>query len=712
IAENQINVITVHASDTSAVTYSIIEGNDQSKFSIDSSSGALTFNTAPDFENPTDTGSDNIYEVTVRATDTSNNQAEQMISVTVTDVEDTLPVFTSNDAYTSPENKRYVTSDIHAQSTMDITYSITAGEDESKFAIDSYDGTLMFKGFPDYDIVGDFDGDNIYEATITATDTQTQNTDQDITVTLTNVDESIPKTYQVVSNLSNGVTTLNLGTTPKDVYLLFTNTHTTSSSTPTVSHNKFISTQSQKVYVSQSEIVAGPQVLHAPDYVQEFNSNSKNYFIKTATAVQSKILEIPEKNQDIVGEEQSFCTNINQVTGICIESTLATSRKVISDIITTYGTKTLNVWVSNDSFGIGCVKAECVTQEMVDELANSFLRNGLNNDIYDWVTNIYGEEWGSAAQAKYSNLIGADDEITILLTDIDNDDSAYGGVVGFFWSKDNFDASNIAGSNERVMFYIDSVMFANGDNGWDIDDFWPKELISTLAHEFQHMINFYQKYILLDTNTDTWINEMLSESTEDLVATKIHHIGPRGVDYTDGSDGDPDNTFGRYPLFNANNTLSLTAWNNELRDYSKVNAFGAYLIRNYGGVKVLHDIMHNSFENEQALVAAVQGTGKTFNDLLHEWGISVLLSDHIDAQRDQYSYNTNDFTVSLKEQTIYKMGSINFFNYFPEPNIETSMSTIEPQGNYYYLVGQGLTGDFNITITKGTNVIVSAVIKE
>jgi hypothetical protein len=169
---------------------------------------------------------------------------------------------------------------------------------------------------------------------------------------------------------------------------------------------------------------------------------------------------------------------------------------------------------------------------------------------------------------------------------------------------------------------------------------------------------------------------------------------------------------GRYPLFNINNTLSLTAWNNQLEDYSKVNAFGAYLIRNYGGEKVLHDIMHNSYEDEQAVMTAVQASGKTFNDLLHEWGISVLLSDHTDAERDQYSYNTNDFSVSLKDQTIYKMGSINFFNYNPPPSIETTMSAIAPQGNYYYLVGKGLTGDFNITINKDPDVIVSAVIKE
>lgn len=630
--------------------------------------------------------------------------------------DNTSPVFVSDTQYVTPENKRYITSDILAQDISEISYSISTSDDSSKFAIDSHDATLMFKEFPDYDIAGDFDGNNIYQTTIKATDAHTNSASQDITVALTDVDESIPNSYQIVSKLPNGTTTLELGGTPKDVYLLFTNTHTTNSSTPTVVHNKSVSSESQKVYLPQSEISLAPKILHAPDYVQEFNSNSRNYFTKTDPNMQFKVLELPKKDQDVVGEEKSFCVDIDQNTGSCIQSTIATSKKVISNISTIYGTKTLNVWVSNDSFGDGCSKSECVTQDMVDELANTFLRSGLNNDIYDWVTNIYGEEWNSAAQIKYSNLIGANDEITILLTDINNDNSSNGGVVGFFWAKDNFKTSSISGSNERVMFYIDSVMFANGDNGWDIDDLWPKELISTLAHEFQHMINFYQKYILLDTNIDTWVNEMLSESTEDLIATKIKHIGPRGVDYLDGSAGDPGNTLGRYPLFNQNNTLSLTTWNSVLADYSKVNAFGAYLIRNYGGEKVLHDIMHNRFDDAQAVMDAVsktvQGSVKTFDDLIHEWGISVLLSDRIDAKRNQYSYNTNDFAVSLKDKTIYKMGSINFFNYSPQPSIETSMNAIEPQGNYYYEVIRGQTGDFNVTITKDPNVIVSAVIKE
>jgi hypothetical protein len=521
--------------------------------------------------------------------------------------------------------------------------------------------------------------------------------DIDINVTITD-------DYQVESlGTANTINaSIALGNTPKSLYLVLSNNAATSGSS-TITHNAKVAPVVQSKAVLPATLLDKPVIIRTPQYVQDFSSQVGTLLSKEKTTqLQAKTIEIPERMEDVVGDTNSFCTNINQFTYNCIERTNATARKVVSSISTNLGIKRLNIWVSDDSFdsGSGCSKARCVTQDMVNALADYFLVSGLDNDIYDWVTNIYGEEW----EANTNGIIGLipkNDEITILLTDIDEDNSANGGVVGFFWSKDNFLATTVAGSNERVMFYIDSVMFANGDNGWDIDDYWPKELISTLAHEFQHMINFYQKYILLDTDTDTWINEMLSESTEDLVATKIRHIGPRGVDYMDGTAGDPGNTLGRYPLFNANNTLSLTSWNNQLRDYSKVNAFGAYLLRNYGGAKLFHDIMHNGFSDKQAVVDAVNksanGKGKTFSDLLREWGVAVMLSDH-DNLVDTPEYNTGWFTDNIYGSTTYELGSINFFNYIPQPTIHTTSGTVEAQGNYYYKIGDNITGDIILSL--------------
>lgn len=502
---------------------------------------------------------------------------------------------------------------------------------------------------------------------------------------------------------------VSLGSTPKSLYLVLSNSDTRSS-TMSIQKNTLSKIENEvRRKESDSLIASEPKIIHRPQYVKDFE---KELSILIAQAKenkgrQDKIIETNStvRAKDILGQSDSlYLTQYYQ-------STTATARKIVSNISTNMGRKTLNVWVSNDSFdsGNGCSKVRCVTQTMVDALANSFLKSGLDNDVYDWVTNIFGEEWGDD-----TGLIPANDEITILLTDIDQDNSANGGVIGFYWSKDNLEKTFYRSSNERVMFYIDAVMFANGSGTWDIDDTWPKEVISTLAHEFQHMIAFYQKETLLNTSAEVWLDEMLSETTEDIVATKIKYKGPRGVDYWDGTAGDNGNTSGRYPLFNTYiNALSLTAWTHTAK-YSKVNAFGTYLIRHYGGAKLLHDMMHNRFADEEAIVAGVNqtiaGRDKTFKDLLHEWGISLMLSDRTDVLNYPI-YNSGEFLSNTYGTTTYEMGSINFFNYSPKPAISTVMGTIQAQGNYYYKLGDNLTGDVDFSLELNGKTEVSLIIK-
>ncbi|MEA3418271.1 MAG: hypothetical protein U9Q90_02640 [Campylobacterota bacterium] len=500
---------------------------------------------------------------------------------------------------------------------------------------------------------------------------------------------------------------VSLGSTPKSLYILLSN-YSTNSAAATITHNNKIIEAKQEKLIEPGAPVYKSIILRAPKYVREFSSKLNRLLQKPKEIhPQAKAIEIAERRADVAGQKKSFCINIDE-NGNCTQSTTAAAKKIVSDIPTQSGSKTLNIWVSDDSFdsGSGCSKSKCVTQAMVDELAKRFLATGDDNDIYDWVTNIYEGEWGDDAHGKYPELIGANDEISILLTDIDQDNSPNGGVIGYFWSKDNITKSNLNGSNERVMFYADAVMFANGDSGkpgWNITDPFPMEMVSTLAHEFQHMIHFYQKTILRTssgTATDTWIDEMLAETTEDIVATKIRSNGPRAVSPDNGDAGDANNKKGRYPLFNQNNTLSLTTWTT-YADYAKVSAFGTFLIRNYGGAQLLHDIMHNAYTDEQAVMDAVEksaeGSDKIFDDLLKEWGVAVLLSDHDDLA-DLPFYNTGDFTYSTFGNSTYAMGSIDFFNYDPQPTIHTSAGTVSAQGNYYYKVGDNLTGEITIDL--------------
>ena len=87
VAENTSTVTTVVASDSDgpdAVTYRIAGGADAALFSIDETTGVLSFIAAPDFETPADAGGDNIYNVIVEAWDGSDADS-QALAVTVTD---------------------------------------------------------------------------------------------------------------------------------------------------------------------------------------------------------------------------------------------------------------------------------------------------------------------------------------------------------------------------------------------------------------------------------------------------------------------------------------------------------------------------------------------------------------------------------------------------------------------------------------------------
>ena len=94
-AENQTTVGTVAATDSDAddsVTgYEITGGADQALFEIAATTGVLTFKSAPNFEDPQDSGTDNIHEVTVRATSGAGTRvmtADQTITVTVTNADE------------------------------------------------------------------------------------------------------------------------------------------------------------------------------------------------------------------------------------------------------------------------------------------------------------------------------------------------------------------------------------------------------------------------------------------------------------------------------------------------------------------------------------------------------------------------------------------------------------------------------------------------
>ena len=88
-AENSTGIVyTITATDPegTTLTYGLLDSDaDTSLFNINSTTGAITFKTAPDFETPLDSGADNTYNLTVTANDGSLTSSKA-IALTVTDL--------------------------------------------------------------------------------------------------------------------------------------------------------------------------------------------------------------------------------------------------------------------------------------------------------------------------------------------------------------------------------------------------------------------------------------------------------------------------------------------------------------------------------------------------------------------------------------------------------------------------------------------------
>lgn len=183
VAENSTSVGTLVASDPDgdAVVYDI-GGFGASAFSVNSSTGALSFRTAPDYE------SKQSYSLIAIASD-GVNSTTQALTVTVTNLNDLTPIITSPDTYNAAENQTSVGNVTATDGDGDtIAFSLTE-DSTGMLEIDSSTGAITFSSAPDYE-----SDPTIYTATVIASD-GTNSSSNSITVNVTDVDENTAPSY-------------------------------------------------------------------------------------------------------------------------------------------------------------------------------------------------------------------------------------------------------------------------------------------------------------------------------------------------------------------------------------------------------------------------------------------------------------------------------------------------------------------------------------
>jgi Ca2+-binding RTX toxin-like protein len=194
IAENTTAVGSVAANDLDTtgepVTYEITGGADAALFSIDETTGALSFVSGRNYE--TDAHS---YSIQVTASDGSN-PSTQNITVNITDVNDTAPVITTN-ALSVAEGSTFVGNVVAGDLDTvggPITYSLVGGADQSLFTINATTGALSLTTPQDFEA-----GDTQFEVAVQASD-GVNSSSQTITVNLTDVAPGTPADANAAAN--------------------------------------------------------------------------------------------------------------------------------------------------------------------------------------------------------------------------------------------------------------------------------------------------------------------------------------------------------------------------------------------------------------------------------------------------------------------------------------------------------------------------------
>ncbi|MBS0172305.1 MAG: cadherin domain-containing protein, partial [Nitrospira sp.] len=216
VVENTSAVTTVTATDADTrqtLTYSLSGGVDASKFTIDSNTGALRFTTAPNFEAPTDSGTNNVYNVTVQVSDGNGGIDTQAIAVTVTNVNE-APTDLSLSANTVAENAANGTVvgtiigvDPDAGDTKAYTFTNSAG---GRFAINRTTGVITVAN----STLLNYEAATSHSVTVRITDRAGATYDETFTINVTNVNEAPAGTNTTVTineDTSLTVTAANFG---------------------------------------------------------------------------------------------------------------------------------------------------------------------------------------------------------------------------------------------------------------------------------------------------------------------------------------------------------------------------------------------------------------------------------------------------------------------------------------------------------------------
>lgn len=282
----------------------------------------------------------------------------------------------------------------------------------------------------------------------------------------------------------------------------------------------------------------------------------------------------------------------------------------------------------------------------VAEIAQEF-----DTNIQPRMRIVYGAEWIPG--------IDNDEKITLLFFKLVPD------AGGYFTSIDETLKNNVPESNQREMIYLNVRVIGS------------ERVKAFIAHEFQHLITFFQKFKLKNLVDDAWLEEARSE------------YAPTLLDYDDIYN--KSNLEERVEDFINQPFDPLCEWGNSIYDYGSVTLFMQYLVDHYG-INIINSIINNSKVGIQSVDMALNniGSSDTFADVFTNWSITNFLNDQ-SILDGKYSYkNTN---LGYAHMHIYPTASF-AVSFYTNAIINTYAEDWSPR--WYKFNYQNIVADSNV----------------
>lgn len=131
--------------DDDTLSYELTGGNDAAMFQLDSSSGALNFINAPDFETPQDSNQDNSYNVEVTVADGQGGQTTSAIQIEIAN-QNEAPEIAAAQLWMSNTSETLVAGQLTAtdpDANDSFAFQIIGGDSNDLFEIDANNGQII-----------------------------------------------------------------------------------------------------------------------------------------------------------------------------------------------------------------------------------------------------------------------------------------------------------------------------------------------------------------------------------------------------------------------------------------------------------------------------------------------------------------------------------------------------------------------------------------